>query len=58
MFVEKFRTIHDSKVVWCEPYQYGFSITYILTYEDGRVERIVYYDKSIDRDLGKVEGGE
>jgi len=57
MIVEKFRTIHDSKVVCCAPYQYGFSVTYILTYEDGRRERIVYCDKSIDRDLGKVDGG-
>jgi len=55
MIIKKFRTIKDSKVIRVEEYVYGFSVTYILHYADGRMERICYPDTSIDKDLQSSE---
>jgi 7-cyano-7-deazaguanine synthase in queuosine biosynthesis len=54
MFVNGFRTIHDSKAVHCEECVYGFSVTYIVTYKDGRKERVQYLDKSIEADMPRA----
>jgi hypothetical protein len=48
MYVEKFRTRQDIKVIAIKDYVYGFSTTWVIEYEDGSFERIKYMDKQTE----------
>ena len=43
-----YRTIHDSKACSIREVVFGMSVTYEITYQDGRKERIRYVDRTTE----------